>query len=106
MITFRRSLILIIPVAVFILAGFQFQSSAQKPPKPPTRTIRRDEPPVDNEWTSELRPIIEYYVADRACWSNPVRWLLADDVGLGKTVEACLILNRLARTGRAENRRG
>ena len=69
MITFRRSLILIIPVAVFILAGFQFQSSAQKPPKPPTRTIRRDVPaesPVDNEWTSQMRPIIEYYVADRA----------------------------------------
>src|SRR5439155_27288728 len=27
----------------------------------------------------------QLYVADRACWSNPVRWLLADDVGLGKT---------------------
>jgi ATP-dependent helicase HepA len=31
-----------------------------------------------------------------------VRWLLADEVGLGKTVEACLILNRLVRTGRVE----
>ena len=31
-----------------------------------------------------------------------VRWLLADEVGLGKTVEACLIMNRLLRTGRAE----
>ena len=31
-----------------------------------------------------------------------MRWLLADEVGLGKTVEACLILNRLVRTGRAE----
>src|SRR6266513_4367902 len=69
MIAFRRSLILINTVAVFILAGFHFQRSAQKPPKPPTRTIRRDEPaepPVDNEWPSEMRPIIEYYVADRA----------------------------------------
>ncbi|MCA9752513.1 MAG: DEAD/DEAH box helicase family protein, partial [Gemmatimonadetes bacterium] len=28
--------------------------------------------------------------------------LLADEVGLGKTVEACLILNRLVNTGRAE----
>jgi ATP-dependent helicase HepA len=32
-----------------------------------------------------------------------VRWLLADEVGLGKTVEACLIMNRLLRTGRAES---
>ncbi len=32
----------------------------------------------------------------------PVRWLLADEVGLGKTVEACLIMNRLIHTGRAE----
>jgi ATP-dependent helicase HepA len=31
-----------------------------------------------------------------------VRWLLADEVGLGKTVEACLILSRLLRTGRAD----
>jgi ATP-dependent helicase HepA len=30
-----------------------------------------------------------------------VRWLLADEVGLGKTVEACLILNHLLRRGRA-----
>src|SRR5207247_8309314 len=44
----------------------------------------------------------QLYVAERACASDPVRWLLADEVGLGKTVEACLILNRLARTGRAE----
>ncbi|MDA8017888.1 MAG: SNF2-related protein [Thermoanaerobaculia bacterium] len=27
--------------------------------------------------------------------SSAVRWLLADEVGLGKTVEACLIMNRL-----------
>jgi ATP-dependent helicase HepA len=31
-----------------------------------------------------------------------VRWLLADEVGLGKTIEACLILNRLVHTGRVE----
>jgi ATP-dependent helicase HepA len=31
-----------------------------------------------------------------------VRWLLADEVGLGKTIEACLVLSRLVRTGRAE----
>jgi ATP-dependent helicase HepA len=31
-----------------------------------------------------------------------VRWLLADEVGLGKTVEACLIANHLIRTRRTE----
>ena len=30
------------------------------------------------------------------------RALLADEVGLGKTIEACLILQRLHRVGRAE----
>jgi ATP-dependent helicase HepA len=44
----------------------------------------------------------QLYAAERACGSDPVRWLLADEVGLGKTVEACLILNRLLHTGRAE----
>ncbi len=44
----------------------------------------------------------QLYVAERATASDPVRWLLADEVGLGKTVEACLILNRLVHTGRAE----
>ncbi len=33
---------------------------------------------------------------------DPVRWLLADEVGLGKTVVASLILSSLVRTGRAE----
>ncbi len=44
----------------------------------------------------------QLYAAERACQSDPVRWLLADEVGLGKTVEACLILNRLLHTSRAE----
>ncbi len=44
----------------------------------------------------------QLHVAERATASDPVRWLLADEVGLGKTVEACLILSRLLRTGRAE----
>jgi len=43
----------------------------------------------------------QLYVAERATRSEPVRWLLADEVGLGKTVESCLILSRLLRTGRA-----
>lgn len=44
----------------------------------------------------------QLYAAERACHSDPVRWLLADQVGLGKTVEACLIMNRLLHTGRAD----
>jgi ATP-dependent helicase HepA len=44
----------------------------------------------------------QLYVAERASGSDPVRWLLADEVGLGKTVEACLVLARLLRTGRAD----
>lgn len=44
----------------------------------------------------------QLHVAERATRADPVRWLLADEVGLGKTVEACLILNRLLRTGRAD----
>ncbi len=43
----------------------------------------------------------QLYTAMRAVEQNPVRWLLADEVGLGKTVEACLILSALLRTGRA-----
>ncbi len=41
-------------------------------------------------------------VAERATAADPVRWLLADEVGLGKTIEACLVLSRLLRTDRAD----
>jgi ATP-dependent helicase HepA len=44
----------------------------------------------------------QLHVAERATASDPVRWLLADEVGLGKTIEACLILNRLVHTRRVE----
>ena len=44
----------------------------------------------------------QLYVAERATAADPVRWLLADEVGLGKTVEACLILNRLVHTRKIE----
>jgi ATP-dependent helicase HepA len=44
----------------------------------------------------------QLYVAERASASNPVRWLLADEVGLGKTIEASLILNRLVHAGQVE----
>src|ERR1051325_6802631 len=80
MTSFRRLPSLVAIIAIFIAAGFWFQSSAQKPP---TRAIRRDEPaqlPFENEWPSEMRPIVEYYVADRGSLqrsypvtSSPVR---------------------------------
>ena len=44
----------------------------------------------------------QLHVAERATAADPVRWLLADEVGLGKTIEASLILNRLVHTGRVE----
>jgi ATP-dependent helicase HepA len=44
----------------------------------------------------------QLHAAERATATDPVRWLLADEVGLGKTIEACLVLSRLVRTGRAE----
>jgi ATP-dependent helicase HepA len=44
----------------------------------------------------------QLYVAEKASRVDPVRWLLADEVGLGKTIEAALILNRLVHTGRVE----
>ena len=44
----------------------------------------------------------QLYVAERASRADPVRWLLADEVGLGKTIEAALILNRLVHTRRLE----
>ncbi|MEO8678805.1 MAG: helicase-related protein [Vicinamibacterales bacterium] len=42
----------------------------------------------------------QLYVAERASGTDPVRWLLGDEVGLGKTIEASLILNRLVHTGK------
>ena len=44
----------------------------------------------------------QLHVAERATAYDPVRWLLADEVGLGKTIEACLVLSRLVRTERAD----
>ena len=42
----------------------------------------------------------QLHVAERATATDPVRWLLADEVGLGKTIEASLILNRLVHAGK------
>ncbi len=44
----------------------------------------------------------QLHTALAAARSDPVRWLLADDVGLGKTVVACLVLSALVRTGRVK----
>ena len=44
----------------------------------------------------------QLHVAERATARMPVRWLLADEVGLGKTIEAALVMNRLLHTQRIE----
>jgi ATP-dependent helicase HepA len=44
----------------------------------------------------------QLHVAERATGRDPVRWLLADEVGLGKTIEASLILNRLVHAGKVD----
>ncbi len=55
-------------------------------------------------WTSRLNGLLgvrasliphQLYVANTACEREQVRVLLADEVGLGKTIEAGMILNRL-----------
>ncbi|PYS36476.1 MAG: RNA polymerase-binding ATPase, partial [Acidobacteria bacterium] len=44
----------------------------------------------------------QLYIASEVARRLAPRVLLADEVGLGKTIEACLILHRLILTGRAE----
>jgi ATP-dependent helicase HepA len=44
----------------------------------------------------------QLYIAERVANRYVPRVLLSDEVGLGKTIEACLILHRLHLTGRAE----
>jgi len=42
----------------------------------------------------------QLYISEKATSSLECRYFLADEVGLGKTIEACLILHRLLATGR------
>ncbi len=44
----------------------------------------------------------QLHIAAEACRRERVRILLADEVGLGKTIESCLILHRLLITGRVQ----
>jgi ATP-dependent helicase HepA len=44
----------------------------------------------------------QLFIAAEVCSRPQPRVLLADEVGLGKTIEACLILHRLMLTGRAD----
>lgn len=44
----------------------------------------------------------QFYIADQVAQRHAPRVLLADEVGLGKTIEAGLIMHRLMLTGRAE----
>ena len=44
----------------------------------------------------------QLYIADEVSARHAPRVLLSDEVGLGKTIEACLILHRLLVSGRAE----
>ncbi|TXR53473.1 helicase-related protein [Reinekea thalattae] len=62
-------------------------------------------------WNAQLNGLLgtrsnllphQLYVAKQATEHTHVRALLADEVGLGKTIEAGLIINRLAQQGRAK----
>jgi uncharacterized protein (DUF885 family) len=58
--SFRRSLIVAVAVALLVPTTFEFRPSAQKQ----KTTSASSDATVDNG-TSEMRPIIEYYIADR-----------------------------------------
>ena len=66
---------------------------------------------ISKFWRSQLNGLLgvraslvphQLYVAQSACQKEKVRVLLADEVGLGKTIEAGMILSRLLRQERIE----
>jgi ATP-dependent helicase HepA len=66
---------------------------------------------IQNIWNENLNGLLgtrstllphQLYVAKQATEHTHVRALLADEVGLGKTIEAGLIINRLMHQGRAK----
>lgn len=70
---------------------------------------RRMDAAMARLWQSQLTGLLgaranliphQLYVAESACNRQQVRVLLADEVGLGKTLEAGMILSRLLRTER------
>src|ERR1051326_726795 len=56
----RRSLVLILVAALFIGAGFNFHTSAQK-----QKSVSLSPEVADDLAPSEMRALIEYYIADR-----------------------------------------
>lgn len=73
------------------------------------RFRRQLEAEMARVWSSGLNGLLgvraslvphQLYVADTACKRDQVRVLLSDEVGLGKTVEAGMILNRLLKLDR------
>ncbi len=60
MISLRRLSILLVFVAAFVCIGFQFQTSAQR-----QKAASLSPDVADDLAPSELRPLLEYYIADR-----------------------------------------
>jgi len=65
MIRFRPWFTFATVFAVVVLAGFLFQSSAQRPKGTNGSTKASADTAVDDLAPSEMRPILEYYVVDR-----------------------------------------
>ena len=60
-----RLLIAVTTFAVFLVAGFQIRTSAQRQPSRNNTAKAAADVVPDEASQSEMRPIIEYYIADR-----------------------------------------